>query len=125
MKVIFNHHSPFMLAHGGTQIQIERTKAALASIGVEVEYLEWWNDNQRGDILHQVGWLHPDLISLARNKGWKVVITTLLTPAEPQVRELLTLPDGVALAGHISVGYRAEPWPTRQRSGRGRYFGLD
>jgi len=48
-----------------------------------------------------------------RAEGLGAAFTTLLTPAEPQVRELLTLPDGVALAGHISVGYRAEPWPTR------------
>jgi hypothetical protein len=35
----------------------------------------------------------------------------LLTPAEEDVRELLALPDGIALAGHISVGHRADPWP--------------
>lgn len=39
--------------------------------------------------------------------------TTLLTPAEPQLRELLTIPDGIAVAGHISVGYRRDPWPTK------------
>jgi hypothetical protein len=26
---------------------------------------------------------------------------------------LLKLPDDVALAGHISVGFRADPWPQR------------
>ena len=36
-------------------------------------------------------------------------------PAEPQVRELLEIPDEFALAGHISVGYRADPWPQRLR----------
>lgn len=41
--------------------------------------------------------------------------TTLLAPAEPAVRELLGLPEGVALAGHISVGYRDDPWPQRLR----------
>jgi nitroreductase len=39
--------------------------------------------------------------------------TTLLAPAEAQVRELLGLPEGVALAGHIAVGHRADPWPAR------------
>jgi nitroreductase len=29
------------------------------------------------------------------------------------VRELLGIPDRVAVAGHISVGYRADPWPRR------------
>jgi nitroreductase len=36
-------------------------------------------------------------------------------PAEAQVRELLAIPEGVALAGHISVGYRADPWPKKLR----------
>jgi nitroreductase len=48
-----------------------------------------------------------------RAEGFGASFTTLLTPAEPQVRELLGLPDDVALAGHISVGYRSDPWPKR------------
>ena len=79
MKVIFNCHRPFMLTHGGAQVQIEQTQAALESIGVETGFLEWWNEGQRGDILHQIGVLPVPLIRLAREKGWKVVITTLLT----------------------------------------------
>lgn len=39
--------------------------------------------------------------------------TTILAPAEDAVRELLEIPEGVALAGHISVGRRADPWPSR------------
>ena len=27
------------------------------------------------------------------------------------MRELLAIPDGVVMAGHISVGHRADPWP--------------
>ncbi len=37
--------------------------------------------------------------------------TTLLAPAEAEVKSLLSIPDGIALAGHISVGHRADPWP--------------
>ncbi|MGO9750483.1 MAG: hypothetical protein ACLP8S_20360 [Solirubrobacteraceae bacterium] len=37
----------------------------------------------------------------------------LLAPAEAAVRELLEIPDGVALAGHIAVGRRADRWPAR------------
>jgi nitroreductase len=48
-----------------------------------------------------------------RSEGLGAAFTTLLTPAEDAVRELLGLPDGIALAGHISVGYRADPWPKR------------
>jgi len=44
---------------------------------------------------------------------FRAAFTTLLAPSEEQVRELLALPEGIALAGHISVGYRADPWPRR------------
>jgi nitroreductase len=48
-----------------------------------------------------------------RAEGLGAAFTTLLAPVEEQVRELLGLPDGVVLAGHISVGHRADPWPQR------------
>jgi nitroreductase len=48
-----------------------------------------------------------------RAEGLGAAFTTLLTPAEPQIRELLNIPEGIAVAGHISVGYRADPWPSK------------
>lgn len=48
-----------------------------------------------------------------RAEGLGAAFTTLLAPAEEQVRELLGMPDGVVLAGHIATGYRADPWPTK------------
>jgi nitroreductase len=48
-----------------------------------------------------------------RAEGLGTAITTLLARAEPAVRELLGMPDNVALACHVSTGYRAEPWPSR------------
>lgn len=48
-----------------------------------------------------------------RAEGLGAAFTTLLTPAEEEVRKLLALPDGIALAGHISVGHRADPWPAK------------
>ncbi len=50
-----------------------------------------------------------------RHEGLGASFTTLLVPAEEQVRELLAIPDGIALAGHISVGHRADPWPKKLR----------
>jgi nitroreductase len=50
-----------------------------------------------------------------RKEGLGASFTTLLTPAESQVRELLGIPDEIALAGHISVGFRADPWPRQLR----------
>jgi nitroreductase len=46
-----------------------------------------------------------------RAEGLGAAFTTLLTPAEDEVRALLEIPDEIALAGHISVGYREDPWP--------------
>jgi hypothetical protein len=40
-------------------------------------------------------------------------MTTLLVPAEAEVKRLLDIPDGIALAAHIGVGYRAEAWPSK------------
>ncbi len=48
-----------------------------------------------------------------RAEGLGASFTTLLVPAEPEVRELLKIPESVALAGHISVGHRADPWPSK------------
>ena len=46
-----------------------------------------------------------------RAEGLGAAFTTLLTPAEEDVRELLAIPNGVVMAGHVSVGHRADPWP--------------
>jgi nitroreductase len=46
-----------------------------------------------------------------RREGLGASFTTLLVPAEPAVKELLGIPDGIALAGHISVGHRENDWP--------------
>ncbi len=48
-----------------------------------------------------------------RGEGLGAAFTTLLTPSEAEVKALLGIPEKVALAGHISVGHRADPWPRR------------
>ncbi len=58
-----------------------------------------------------------NLLLALRDEGLGASMTTLLVPAEPQVRELLGIPAEVALAAHIGVGHRADPWP-RQLSRR-------
>ena len=81
MKILFDHHLPFLLAHGGLQIQIEQTKAALESLGIEVEYLEFWDEKQRGDLIHFFGRGDEGYIKLAHQKGMAVVMSELLTGA--------------------------------------------
>jgi nitroreductase len=56
--------------------------------------------------------VHNVLLGL-RHEGLAAAFTTLLVPAEAQVRKLFAIPEGIALAGHISVGYRADPWPKK------------
>ncbi len=48
-----------------------------------------------------------------RAEGLGAALTTLLVPAEEKVRRLLEIPEEIALAAHIGVGYRADPWPSR------------
>jgi glycosyltransferase involved in cell wall biosynthesis len=79
MRILFDHQLPFSLAHGGLQTQIERTKAALQEAGVHVEYLRWWDDGQRGDIIHFFGRANPSHIKFAHAKAIKYVMSELLT----------------------------------------------
>ena len=79
MKILFDHPNPFVLTHGGFQTQIEQTKAALSSIGVDVEYLRWWDGDQRGDVIHYFGRPPLAYFQLARGKGIKVVVAELMT----------------------------------------------
>jgi glycosyltransferase involved in cell wall biosynthesis len=79
MKVLFDHPQPFLLTHGGFQIQIEQTKGALEEVGVEVEYLRWWDDGQLGDLIHYFGRPPGYYIEAAQKKGMKVVLGDLLT----------------------------------------------
>jgi nitroreductase len=46
-----------------------------------------------------------------RAEGLGAALTTLLAPAEPAVKSLLAIPDGVAIAAYVLVGERADPWP--------------
>ena len=79
MKVLIDHSSPFLLAHGGLQIQIEETKQALEEVGVDVEFLRWWEETQRGDIIHFFGRPTGAYIDFAHQKNIRVVISELLT----------------------------------------------
>ncbi len=48
-----------------------------------------------------------------RGEGLGAALTTLLVPAEAEVRRLLELPEEIALAAYIAVGYRDGDWPER------------
>ncbi len=88
MRVLFDHSAPFALAHGGFQIQIEQTAAGLREIGVEVDFMRWWDDKQRGDIIHYFGRPSQAYIQQAQQKGMKVVVADLLTELGSRSRSL-------------------------------------
>jgi glycosyltransferase involved in cell wall biosynthesis len=79
MKVIFYQLTPFALAHGGLQSQILCTKQALETLGVEVEFLRWYDPDQKGDVLHFFGRMPMDAFHQARQKRLKLVVADLLS----------------------------------------------
>jgi len=78
MKILFDHPEPALLAHGGMQIQIRQSKAALESLGCEVEHLRWWDETQNGEVIHCFARMPPYLIEYAHQKRIKVVMSELL-----------------------------------------------
>jgi glycosyltransferase involved in cell wall biosynthesis len=86
MKVVFDCRVPYAFAHGGLQIQIEQTLAALRRIGVDAEPLRWWDEKQKVDILHYFGRIPFVLLEIARQKGAKVIFSDFLgdVGARPQ-----------------------------------------
>jgi nitroreductase len=50
-----------------------------------------------------------------RGEGLGTTLSTVLVPVEAEVRELLSVPDELALAAHLGVGWPAGPLPTRLR----------
>jgi len=89
MRILFDHPFPFSLTHGGFQTQIEQTRSALQDLGLEVEPLRWWDDSQRGDIIHFFGRPMVAYIDAAHQRGIKVVIAELLTGTGSRSRRAL------------------------------------
>ena len=91
MKVLLYHLTPFAFAHGGLHTQIVQTRKALETLGVEVEFLRWWDQNQTGDILHVFGRLWRLNVELAQGRGMKVVLAELLTEQSSRSKRRLAL----------------------------------
>ena len=81
MKIVFDRHVPAMLAHGGVQTQIDQTRLALQGIGIQADFMRWWDSAQTADVIHFVGRMPVDQMQFARQKGIKVVMAELLTAA--------------------------------------------
>jgi len=91
MKVLFDHHLPFALAHGGFERQLVQTMLALKQAGVETDCVRWWDDAQRGDLIHFAGRPATDYITFAQGRGCRVVVAELLTATGSRSRGELAL----------------------------------
>lgn len=54
-----------------------------------------------------------NLMLAARAEGLGTALTTLLCAVEPQVKALLAIPEGIATAAMVTLGYPARPLPKR------------
>ena len=54
-----------------------------------------------------------DFLLGCREQGLGTAVTTLLCQSEPQVKELLAIPDEFLTAAHIAVGWPERPFPTK------------
>lgn len=79
MKIAFDCHVPFYFAHGGVQIQVEQTMAALKREGVEVCPLPWWDDSISPDLIHFFGKPTLSYARLVKQKQIRLVVADLLT----------------------------------------------
>jgi glycosyltransferase involved in cell wall biosynthesis len=78
MKILFSYNFPFFLAHGGAQTLVEAVMRELAGLGMEVEPERWWDENQKGDVIHYFNRPALQNVQLAQKKRFKVVMTELL-----------------------------------------------
>lgn len=54
-----------------------------------------------------------NLMLAARNEGLGTTLTTLLALAEPQIKTLLGIPDDIATAAVVTLGWPAKPFPKK------------
>ena len=54
-----------------------------------------------------------NLMLAARAEGLGTALTTLLCAVEPQVKELLAIPEDISTAATIALGWPAKPFPAR------------
>jgi glycosyltransferase involved in cell wall biosynthesis len=91
VKVLIDCPTPFALAHGGAQIQIEQTLSALKATGLDAEPLRWWDGSQPADLIHYFGRMPAEHIRLAHQKNIKVVVGELLTALGSRSRGQIAL----------------------------------
>lgn len=122
MKILIDQHLPFLLAHGGANTQVEQTRLALQKEGVDVEFLRWWDEGQRADLIHFFGPPSTSYVNWARLKHLPVITNQLFTGTcnrsvsrlkwqGRMLRLLLAVPFGVGVKQ--SLGWQAHERASR------------
>src|SRR5689334_10837352 len=101
MKVIFDHNTPYSIAHGGFAAQIDQTKLALEQLGVQVDYMRWWESEQPGDLIHYFGRPWHQYVVRGQQKGYKIIMSDLFTGLGSR-----SLPKRAIQKGIMSVAQR-------------------
>src|SRR5262245_59170890 len=91
MKVIFYHSNPFFLTHGGAQTLIEAIMAGTAGLGGGVEPARWWDDQQKGDIIHFMGRPPMQVVEAARRNNYGTMLTENIDQTSSRPRYQLWL----------------------------------
>ncbi|MCW3067326.1 MAG: Nitroreductase [Solirubrobacterales bacterium] len=88
-------------------------------VGVEMAALAIVDAGLHRQSISGGGSIYPfvqNLLLALRAENLGAAFTTILMGAEPEVRELLGMPEGVGIAAHIAVGHRAnDRWPELSR----------
>lgn len=112
VKVLFDHDFPFLLAHGGFQTQIEQTLAALRGNGVDAEPIRWWDESQKGDIIHFFGRPALGYLRFCKSKGIKFVFAPLLSGVGKRPMWKLAIQ-----RSSFALGRKIVPWTLSSRLG--------
>jgi glycosyltransferase involved in cell wall biosynthesis len=104
MRVLLDHPNPFLLAHGGLQIQIEQIYKALGGTkDLEVEYLRWWDGRQGADVIHYFGRIPLGYLRAAHAKGIRVVMNQLLTGLGSRSRAMVEGEKAAIALGRLAL----------------------
>jgi glycosyltransferase involved in cell wall biosynthesis len=89
---------PHCFLYGGFDIQMGRTHEVLRAVGVDARPLDWWDRDEKFEILHVWGLepQHRRLVSIAKDYGKKVALTPLLpyVSLESRLRHLAGMIEG-------------------------------
>jgi glycosyltransferase involved in cell wall biosynthesis len=77
---------PHCFLYGGFDIQMVRTHEVLRSIGIDAGPLDFWDRDEKFDILHVWGLesRHREIIRISKSYGKKIVMTPLLPYLTPK-----------------------------------------